>query len=131
MKKSSPPIAIGRLLRSATVGFSFGCSVPEPEVPLFGDFVKAPAQGGQSEVIGLIDNILIEDDPFVRQKPTFKTSAGTGRCRSRSVYLQSDTTATARFSTGYHPSLPLLWTIFTAALQPKLSLSLAHTTISI
>ena len=67
MKKSSPPIAIGRLLRSATVGFTFGCSVPEPEVPLFGDFVKAPAQGGQSEVIGLIDNILIEDDPFVRQ----------------------------------------------------------------
>jgi len=67
MNKSGPPIPIGRLLRSATVGFTFGCSVPEPEVPLFGDFVKAPAQGGQSEVIGLIDNILIEDDPFVRQ----------------------------------------------------------------
>lgn len=67
MNKSSPPIAIGRLLRSATVSFTFGCSVPEPEVPLFGDFVKAPAQGGQSEVIGLIDDIVIEDDPFVRQ----------------------------------------------------------------
>ncbi|MCH2539437.1 MAG: hypothetical protein MK000_03675 [Anaerolineales bacterium] len=67
MNNSVPHIPIGRLLRSTTVGFTFGCSVPEPEVPLFGDFVKAPAQHGQSEVIGLISDILIEDDPFVRQ----------------------------------------------------------------
>ncbi len=67
MNNSSPHIRIGRLLRSATASFTFGCSVPEPEVPLFGDFVKAPAQGGQTEVIGLIDDIVIEDDLFVRQ----------------------------------------------------------------
>ena len=67
MNNSVPHIPIGRLLRSTTVGFTFGCSVPEPEVPLFGDFVKAPAQHGQSEVIGLISDIIIEDDPFVRQ----------------------------------------------------------------
>jgi hypothetical protein len=36
-------------------------------VPLFGAFVKAPAQRGQTEVIGLIYDITIEDDPFVRQ----------------------------------------------------------------
>jgi hypothetical protein len=59
--------AIGRLLRSSTIGFVFGCSVPEPDVPCFGDFVKAPAQRQQSEVIGLIYDIAIEDDPFVRQ----------------------------------------------------------------
>jgi hypothetical protein len=59
--------AIGRLLRSSTTGFVFGCSVPEPDVPCFGDFVKAPAQHQQSEVIGLIYDITIEDDPFVRQ----------------------------------------------------------------
>ncbi|MBM4424499.1 MAG: hypothetical protein FJ030_14120 [Chloroflexi bacterium] len=58
---------IGRLLRSATTGYVFGCSVPEPEVPHFGMFVKAPAQRGQSEVVGLIYNIAIEDDLFVRQ----------------------------------------------------------------
>ena len=58
---------IGRLLRSATTGYVFGCSVPEPEVPLFGVFVRAPAQRGQTEVIGLIYDITIEDDPFVRQ----------------------------------------------------------------
>jgi hypothetical protein len=58
---------IGRLLRSATTGYVFGCSVPEPEVPLFGMFVKAPVQRGQSEAIGVIYDIAIEDDPFVRQ----------------------------------------------------------------
>ncbi len=58
---------IGRLLRSSTLDYVFGCSVPEPEVPLFGAFVKAPAQRGKSDVIGLIYNIAIEDDPFVRQ----------------------------------------------------------------
>jgi hypothetical protein len=59
--------AIGRLLRSSTIGFVFGCSVPEPDVPCFGDFVKAPAQHRQAEVVGLIYDIAIEDDPFVRQ----------------------------------------------------------------
>lgn len=58
---------IGRLLRSSTMGYVFGCSVPEPQVPLFGMFVKAPAQRGQSENVGLIFNISISDDPFVRQ----------------------------------------------------------------
>jgi hypothetical protein len=58
---------IGRLLRSSTTGYVFGCSVPEPEVPLFGAFVKAPAQRGTAEVIGLIYDIVVEDDPFVRQ----------------------------------------------------------------
>lgn len=60
-------VTIGRLLRSSSTGFVFGCSVPEPEVPRFGDFVKAPAQRGRTNVIGLIYNIVIEDDPFVRQ----------------------------------------------------------------
>ncbi len=59
--------AIGRLLRSSTMGFVFGCVVPEPDVPCFGDLVKAPAQRGQAEVIGLVYDITIEDDLFVRQ----------------------------------------------------------------
>jgi len=60
-------MTLGRLLRSSTTGYVFGCSVPEPGVPRFGDFVKAPAQRGQAEVIGLIYDIVIQDDPFVRQ----------------------------------------------------------------
>jgi hypothetical protein len=58
---------IGRLLRSSTTGYVFGCSVPEPDVPRFGDFVKAPAQRKRTNVLGVIYNIVIEDDPFVRQ----------------------------------------------------------------
>jgi hypothetical protein len=60
-------VTIGRLLRSSSTGFVFGCLVPEPDVPRFGDFVKAPAQRGRASVVGLIYNIVIEDDPFVRQ----------------------------------------------------------------
>lgn len=67
MRETSTALPIGRLLRSATSGFTFGCSVPEPAVPTFGAFVKAPAQGGQTDVIGLVYDIVIEDDPFVRQ----------------------------------------------------------------
>lgn len=58
---------IGRLVRSATRGFVFACRVPEPEVPLFGAFVKAPAQRNQTEVFGLIYNIEFTDDMLVRQ----------------------------------------------------------------
>ena len=68
LESMDPTVAtIGRLLRSSTTGYVFGCSVPEPDVPRFGDFVKAPAQRGRTNVIGLIYDIVIEDDPFVRQ----------------------------------------------------------------
>jgi|TARA_B100001146_G_C16188199_1_gene437866 hypothetical protein len=66
-ENSIASIPIGRMLRSDTTGFTFGCLLPEPEVPLFGDFVKAPAQQGLTEIIGVIHNIVIEDDLFVRQ----------------------------------------------------------------
>ena len=66
-EKTNSSIPIGRMLRSDTTGFTFGCLLPEPEVPLFGDFVKAPAQQGLTEIIGIIHNIVIEDDLFVRQ----------------------------------------------------------------
>jgi hypothetical protein len=59
--------AIGRLLRSSTTGYVFGCAATEPSMPRFGDFVKAPAQRGQITVIGLVYDIVIEDDAFVRQ----------------------------------------------------------------
>jgi len=60
-------MAIGRLLRSSATGFVFGCAVPEADVPLFGEFVIAPAQRGSTDVIGLVYDIIIEDDMFVRQ----------------------------------------------------------------
>lgn len=60
-------IAIGRLVRSSTSGFVFACRVPEPDVPVFGLFVKAPAQRNRSEVFGLIYDITFTDDMLVRQ----------------------------------------------------------------
>ncbi len=64
---SEGAIPIGRMMRSSTAGFTFGCSVPETDVPAFGAFVRAPVQGGRAQVIGLIYDITIEDDMFVRQ----------------------------------------------------------------
>ena len=57
---------IGRLMRSATTGFVFGSTLPEPDVPRFGDYVCVPAQHGRIDVIGLVYNIVVQDDAFVR-----------------------------------------------------------------
>lgn len=61
------PNAIGRLLRSSTKGYVFGCTLPEPDVPRFGDFVNAPSQRGQAAVVGVVYDIVVQDDAFVRQ----------------------------------------------------------------
>lgn len=59
-------IAVGRILSSSTASFSIGTKTLAADVPRFGGFVKVAAPDG-SEVIGLIYDVLIEDDPFVRQ----------------------------------------------------------------
>jgi hypothetical protein len=61
------PTFIGRVTRCSTRGFVGAVRSPEPELPVFGGFCKAPAQQGQSYVIGLIYNISIEDDELTRQ----------------------------------------------------------------
>ena len=38
-----------------------------PDLPVFGGWVQAPAQGGSSVVVGLIYDISIEDDELARQ----------------------------------------------------------------
>jgi len=58
---------IGRVTRCSTRGFVGAVRTPEPELPVFGGFCKAPAQQGKSHVIGLIYNISIEDDELTRQ----------------------------------------------------------------
>jgi len=61
------PIFIGRVTRCSTLGFVGAVRLPEPDLPSFGAFCKAEAQQGNSQVIGLIYNISIEDDEFARQ----------------------------------------------------------------
>lgn len=57
---------VGRVVRSSTTRFAVGCRVLLPEVPVFGSLVKVGTVGGD-EVYGLIHDVRMEDDPFVRQ----------------------------------------------------------------
>ncbi len=59
-------IEVGRIIRASTTRFAVGCQVLRPQVPIFGSLVKVPALGGD-EVFGLIHDVRMEDDPFVRQ----------------------------------------------------------------
>jgi hypothetical protein len=62
-------IQIGHLLRAGTTGFVAGCSVSQPEAPVFGALVRAPLDQDYS-VYGLIYDIHIDDDGLVRQLVT-------------------------------------------------------------
>ncbi len=57
---------VGRVIRSSTTRFAVGCQVLRPDVPVFGSLVTVAAVGGH-EVYGLIHDVRMEDDPFVRQ----------------------------------------------------------------
>jgi hypothetical protein len=58
-------IEVGRIIRSNTTRFAVGCQVLRPQVPVFGALVKVCVLG--DEVYGLIHDVRMEDDPFVRQ----------------------------------------------------------------
>lgn len=59
-------IRVGRIIRANTTRFAAGCQVLRPNVPVFGSLVKVPAVGGH-KVYGLIHDVRMEDDPYVRQ----------------------------------------------------------------
>lgn len=62
-------IEVGRIIRSSTTQFAVGCQVLRPQVPVFGALVKVRALG-DDEIYGLIYDVRMEDDPFVRQMAT-------------------------------------------------------------
>jgi hypothetical protein len=62
-------IPVGRIVRSSTTRFAVGCQVLRPQVPAFGSLVKVRALG-DNQVYGLIYDVRMEDDPFVRQMAT-------------------------------------------------------------
>ena len=66
----SEPTIVGRVLRSSTTGFTVGCrqliSEQDQRVPEFGALVRAEGKEGAA-IYGLIFNVTIEDDAFVRQ----------------------------------------------------------------
>jgi hypothetical protein len=64
---SNENLRVGRVLRSGTRGFAIGCAVMQPDIPAFGSFVRAEGQRPGSAIYGLIYDVSVEDDPFVRQ----------------------------------------------------------------
>jgi hypothetical protein len=59
-------IAIGNVLRADISGFVVASRIPEPDVPAFGTFVHAPIQQETQRLIGLVYDIRLQDDPFLR-----------------------------------------------------------------
>ncbi len=59
-------LPVGRVLRSSTAGFTIGTKTLAADVPRFGGFVKA-CVSESCDVIGLIHDVLLEDDLFARQ----------------------------------------------------------------
>lgn len=59
-------ITIGNVLRADIRGFVVASRIPEPDVPTFGAFVRAPIQQGRADLIGLVYNITLQDDPFLK-----------------------------------------------------------------
>lgn len=58
---------IGRVTRCSIRGFVGGIRLRQPDLPVFGGWCQAPAQGGATSVIGIIYDISIEDDELARQ----------------------------------------------------------------
>ena len=63
---SDHALPVGRVLRSSTTSFTLGTKTLAAEVPRFGGFVKVAAPDG-GDIIGLIYDVVIEDDLFARQ----------------------------------------------------------------
>jgi hypothetical protein len=114
-------IEVGRIIRSSTTRFAVGCQVLQPQVPAFGMLVKARA-GVDDEVYGLIHDVRMEDDPFVRQ---MAATAGVGQeyiedqRRNRQVPIEVGVLVVGHRCAGnvYHCLPP----------QPPLSLDVIHT----
>jgi len=60
-------LKVGRVLRAGTRGFAIGCTVMQPDIPAFGSFVRVQGRAPGSAIYGLIYDVSVEDDPFVRQ----------------------------------------------------------------
>jgi hypothetical protein len=65
-------ILIGRLLRASSGDFVAGCRVDQLGAISLGSLVRAPVDD-ELQVLGLVSNIRIEDDGFVRQLVTAPT----------------------------------------------------------
>ncbi len=66
MANKEKTIGIGKVLRADIRGFIVASRIPEPDVPTFGTFVRVPIQQEHAHLIGLVYNICLQDDPFLK-----------------------------------------------------------------
>ncbi|MGD9148490.1 MAG: hypothetical protein PVI80_23205 [Anaerolineae bacterium] len=66
MGQEQMALKVGRIIRASSTRFAVGCQVLRPQVPAFGSLVKVPAID-VDQIYGLIHDVRMEDDPFVRQ----------------------------------------------------------------
>ncbi|HQE92888.1 MAG TPA: hypothetical protein PLH19_08860 [Anaerolineae bacterium] len=66
MADQDKTITIGNVLRADIRGFVVASHIPAPDVPTFGTFVRAAIQQERAELIGLVYNITLQDDPFLK-----------------------------------------------------------------
>lgn len=66
MTEMPSPIPVGRILQSSNRGFVVGCRAMQREIPVFGSFVRADIRSSDAAVYGLIYNVALRDDQFVR-----------------------------------------------------------------
>ena len=59
-------LQVGRVLRTSTQSFVIGCEVMRPDIPTFGSYVRAEGLTPGSAIYGLIYDVSVEDDRFVR-----------------------------------------------------------------
>lgn len=64
-ENSSERPRVGRVLRASTASWSVGCRTLATDLPRFGSLVQVQTSTGA--VYGLIYDVHVEDDPFVRQ----------------------------------------------------------------
>jgi hypothetical protein len=63
-------LRVGRVLRASTRGFVVGCREMRENIPAFGALVSASPPVTDGVICGLIYDVAIEDDVFVRQLVT-------------------------------------------------------------
>lgn len=63
---AAEPTRLGRVLRASTGSLSVGCRTLDADLPRFGSLVRVDSSGG-TVVYGLIYDVRVDDDPFVRQ----------------------------------------------------------------
>ena len=66
MEEELVSLPVGRIIRSSSTRFAVGCRALRLQVPAFGSLVQVPALG-VDQIYGLIHDVRMEDDPFVRQ----------------------------------------------------------------